>query len=237
MNWIHRLNDISKATTHPEKWKKYSQSNEESYIENILNNIGSPTKFLVELGAWDGFHLSNTRYFIENGYSHILIDGDNRGNKEVHEHFITKENVLELLEKYNCPTEFDLFCIDLDGNDIYILDEVLSKYTPSLIVAEFNPAFSKSDSVTIQYNPEHTWQGDTFYGFSFTAGINMSKKFDYSCIMQNDDLNMYFVKNEVLAKSLNIEAKDLHLHLPAVTYNECKLYHPKTTKSEWTIYF
>ena len=89
MNWTKELSTLP-------VWKKYSQANEEGYIAHILKNIPSQnfeSIDIVELGAWDGFHLSNTRYFIEQGYNALLIDGNNHGNAEVKEHFITKEKV------------------------------------------------------------------------------------------------------------------------------------------------
>ena len=195
MNWIKELYTIP-------VWKKYSQCNEECYLEHILKNIPVPTKMIVELGAWDGYHLSNTRHFIEKGYSALLIDGDNKGNDEVKLHFVDRDSVLGILEMYKTPKYFDLFCIDLDGNDIYIQEKVLSEYKPSVIIAEFNPIFPMGESKAITYNPNHTWNNDDYYGFSFSAGIKLAERFGYTCIFQNDNLNMYFVENNVLTESL-----------------------------------
>jgi hypothetical protein len=227
-NWINELHTI-------ERWKKYSQAYEECYLHHILKNIESKQRFILELGAWDGYHLSNTRWFIENeGYSALLIDGDNHGNEMVREHFITKENVLELLEKYECYKEFDLFCIDLDGNDLYIIEEVLTKYRPSVIIAEFNPIFQHGESVVMNYNPNHTWNNDNFYGFSFQAGLDMAKKYGYTCIFQNDNLNMYFVQNHVLAKSLDIMPDELH-YISTPEYVPTH-YHPQSEIIDWINY-
>ena len=228
MNWIEELKTIP-------TWKKYSQANEESYLSHILKNVPSKKKMILELGAWDGYHLSNTRYFIENGYEALLIDGDNKGNEEVKQHFIMKENVLALLNTYNMPTEFDLFCIDLDGNDIYILDEVLLKFKPSVIIAEFNPIFAQGQSIAIKYNSQHTWNEDDYYGFSFSAGIKMAESNGYTCIFQNDNLNMYFVENNVLAESLNVLVGELKNHIPNVSYQPTQ-YHPKSNKIDWKLY-
>ena len=227
-NWISELYTIP-------KWKEFSQAHEECYIQHILKNIESKQRFILELGAWDGYHLSNTRWFIQNeGYAALLIDGDNHGNEMVRQHFITRENIKDLLHKYECYKEFDFFCIDLDGNDIYIIEEVLSQYKPSLIVAEFNPIFERGESVTIQYNPNHGWNNDNFYGFSFEAGLIMADKFGYTCIFQNDNLNMYFVENEVLAKSLDIDVSELK-DLGTPTYTPTH-YHPQSPKIDWVIY-
>ena len=214
MNWIEELYSIT-------PWKKYSQANEESYLEHILNNLPEKGRHIVELGAWDGYHLSNTRYFIEKGYTATLIDGDSHGNPEVKEHFVTRENVLDILEQYKVPEEFDLFCIDLDGNDLYIINKVLSKYKPSVIIAEFNPIFCENTSAAIAYNPEHTWENDDYYGFSFLAGIKVAKRHGYECIFQNDNLNMYFVKSDLI-----------NIPVPKVSYQVTN-YHPKSPKNDW----
>lgn len=220
MNWIENL-------YHLEKWKKHSQANEESYLKHILDNIDKKTKYLVDIGAWDGYHLSNTRYFLEEeGYRGILIDADGRGNSQVKEHFVTKENIISILKKYKCLKEFDLLCIDVDGNDIYILDEILTYYSPKLIIAEFNPIFKKGESFTITYDENHSWGGDTYYGFSFSAGMKMAEKNNYTCIFQNDDLNMYFLRNDLLNG----------LSVPEVNYNEGAIYHPYSTKNTWLEY-
>ena len=217
------------------KWKKYSQAYEECYLAHILNNIESKNKFLVELGAWDGYHLSNTRYFIEDlKFGSLLIDGDNHGNEEVKKHFITKDNIVHILKNYNCPKEFDLFCIDLDGNDIYILEEVLSQFTPSVIVAEFNPIIPIGESKAIQYDPNHTWNNDDYYGFSFEAGCLLANKFGYTVIFQNDNLNMYFVENQVLAKSLNTTVFEID-NIESNSYTPTH-YHPQSNKTTWVDY-
>lgn len=226
-NWINELYTIP-------VWKKYSQCNEECYLEHILKNVGQD-KMILELGAWNGYHLSNTRYFIEQGYKALLIDGDNHGNAEVKQHFILKENVNSLLKTYDMPLTFDLFCIDLDGNDIYIIEEVLSKYKPTVIIAEFNPIWEKGESKAIKYNAEHTWGNDNFYGFSFEAGVKMSEKFGYTCIFQNDNLNMYFVENNALAASLGIEYDDIPNHIPKVEYSIMHGHKP-SEKTDWINY-
>ena len=214
-HWIHQIRN--------NKFTKYSQTGEEGYVDFILSNLPEKGKHLVEIGAWDGHYLSNTRYFIEKGYSHLLIDGDNRGNAEVKEHFITQENVLELLQSYETPTEFDLLCVDIDGNDLYILDKILGRYKPTLVLAEFNPIWEAHESKTITYNAGHTWANDDYYGFSFLAGKKMAAKHGYTCIFENDSLNMYFVRTEMLD------------FIPEISYKTA-YYHPRSGEKGWIDY-
>ena len=229
MSWVKQI-------TYAPPVKKYSQCGEEGYLDFILQNIPNPDKFLVDLGAGDGYSLSNSRYFIEKGYKAILIDGDSHNNEEVNEHFITMENIIELLQYHLCPLNFDLLCIDLDGNDLYILDEVVHYYKPKVVIAEFNPIWGASVSKVIPYNPKHTWNNDDYYGFSFSAGIQWAYKNGYTCIFQNDNLNMYFMRNDVLMESLGIN-QHIHIfdHVNPVHYS-CMQGHKPSGRTDWIDY-
>jgi len=203
---------------------KYSQNGEEIIITNILEKCGEPKKFVVELGAGDGYHLSNSRYFIEKGWDSILIDADNKGNEEVKQHKINKENINQLLKQYNCPKEFDFLSIDLDGNDYWIIDEILKEYSPKLIVAEYNASFPPEESKTIKYDPEFIWQGDTYFGFTLKAGIKLAEKNNYKAILQDSDMNLYMLRND-LAKGINIKE---------INYNQSD-YFKKSERTDWEI--
>lgn len=213
-NWIKELANI-------ENWNKYSQGGEEAYIDYILKEL--PTaNFIVEIGAGDGYHLSNTRYFIENGYDSILIDADNQGNEEVKQHRIIKENVNAILSTYNCPKKFDYLSIDTDGNDFWILDELLTKYSPSFIVAEFNASIQKGRSVSIKYDSNFSWQGDDYYGFSFEAGKKLAEKHGYTIVFLNNNMNIFLLRNEF------IEGVDV----PEYTY-EISDYFRASGRQDW----
>jgi hypothetical protein len=189
MNW-------SKVKDAP-KIKKWSQCGEEGYIKYILDNIPHE-RFLVDIGASDGYSNSNTRYFIEQGYDAILLDGSNRGSKEVKQEWITAENICDVLKKYDCPKEFGLLSIDIDGNDSYIIEEILKEYRPSLIVAEINGTIPKGISKTIVYNPDHRFENDNYYGFSFDYAIKLAERNGYRVVFQNNAMNVYMVDKKFL---------------------------------------
>lgn len=224
--WINRMNFMP-------IFKKYSQCGEEGYIEHILANVKKKcnlTYFLVDIGASDGEWLSNSKYFIEKyNYNAILLDGDNKGKDDVvHKEWLTAENICEVLEKYKCPKEFDFLSFDTDGNDIYILEKILEKYQPKVIVSEFNPIWKKSENKTIAYNPNHTWNNDTYYGYSFAAGKVLAEKFGYKIIFQNGDLNLYYVKKDFLQNA------DAELE---INYKEGMLYHAQHPEGKvWVEY-
>jgi hypothetical protein len=190
-NWISQIGQNRK--------QHFSQTGEEGYIEFILDNIGHGKKNLVDIGAGDGKYLSNTKYFIDrHGYKGILLDGDSRGNKNVKEVWITKDNVSDILMKYKCPKEFTLLSIDLDGNDYDIIESVCSDFKPRLIVCEINGTIPKGISKKIAYNEKHVWNNNDYYGFSYSAALILARKLGYVAVFQNDALNMYLVRQDLL---------------------------------------
>lgn len=202
--------------------KKYSQAGEEGYINFILDQIGHGDRFLVDIGASDGYSNSNTRYFLESlGYRGLLIDGDNKGNHNVFEEWITRDNVFEILQKYKCPREFTFLSLDLDGNDYDIINEILQYYKPRLVVCEINGTIPEGVAKKIKYNPNHTHRGDDYYGFSYSAAHILAKNNGYRVIFQNDALNVYMVREDLLPAEIS-----------PVTFRHSQ-YHPHNSHGQW----
>lgn len=198
MNWIERLYEIKNKDF-------YSQNGEGLIIESILLNLlescecYSLTRKCIDIGCGpDGMYLSNTRHMKHLKWGVNSIDRSNGYDVKV-------DNVMNML-RYD---EYDFLSIDIDGNDYWILDTILSKpFKPSLIVAEFNAMYT--DSRTIAYNPDHVWAGDSYYGFTFEAGVKLAEKHGYKVIFQTGDMNMFMVRADLI-EGLNV---------PPITYKQ-----------------
>lgn len=187
MGWIDKLN------REPQRIK-YSQNGEEYFIKFIFDNIGTTNKYFVDLGAWDGTHLSNTKLLSENGWSGLLVDG--KDFPGVYKSFITAENINKTLAIHDTPKEPDLLSIDLDGNDFWILNEALRYIKPRLIVSEYNSEVSGSKA--IKYNPDFKFWPCDYYGYTFDAGVKLADKHGYTIIFQNSCLNLYYLRNDLV---------------------------------------
>ena len=177
----------------------YSQFGEEPIWDFIFSKIGVTNKFLVDFGAGGlGCEMSNSRYLLNKGWSGLLMDGEGDPNKDIKKEFITKENIVSLFEKYDVPVEFDFLSIDIDGNDYWVLKEVLKKYSPRLIVAEFNGTIPNGVSKAMKYNPTHCWGNNDYYGFSFDACKKLGHEFDYVIIFQLHSTNMYLLRKDLV---------------------------------------
>jgi hypothetical protein len=181
------INDIGNH-----KFKKYSQYGEEGYLQFIFKNIGIKSKFLVDIGENNGTYLSNTKQFRNEGWTGILIDG--KPFPDVHQHYVSADNIIDILKRHNCPEEFDLLSLDIDGQDYWVLRELLREFRPRVIISEYNSEFT--DSRTIEYDPNFYFKATDYYGYTFEAGLKLADEFGYRVIFQNANLNMYYLRKD-----------------------------------------
>lgn len=198
-NWLKEIKNHRK--------KIYSQCGEEGFIEFILGSIDpilAQQPFIVEYGAGDGITLSNSHYFLKekNGCAQ-LFDGDPKGSTSVTKAWIDTLFAINHAKEFNTECiPVDLFLIDLDGNDWYILNAFLSTIEtdlrPKLIVCEINPIWKREAAMVIEYNPNHVWKNNTYYGMSLKAAELLMQQHGYTIVFVNDSLNAYFVRNDQL---------------------------------------
>lgn len=180
--------------------KDYSQNGEQQVILETFEALGIHKGHLVDLGAGDGYTMSNTRALLDRGWTGDLYDGDPKGATDVTNMWIKLERVPRIIE-YNTPTgeevpDVDFLNIDLDGNDYHILKALLEGMKPSLIVAEINPIFQRDEAKAMPYNAEHVWNSDTYYGMSLAACEKLAKDFGYTLCHLHAGINAFLLRND-----------------------------------------
>jgi len=216
MEWVGELRKLS-------LYKKYSQYGEETIIQHIFKNIGTTNRYYVDFGAGDGYSLSNTRFLKEEGWSGLMMDGNNKNNSEVKQEFITAENINSLFKKYNVPESFDFLSIDIDGNDLWVWKNL--EYKPRVVIIEFNGTIEHTISKTIRYNPNHIYKHDDYYGASFEALKKVGKEKGYTLVHQCANTNVFFILSDL------VQAPEYD-----VSYN-CTQYHKIADyDTEWVKY-
>lgn len=208
MNWIESLYKYDNKDP-------FAQNGEGRMLEYIFNNIRPDLKpsqcQCIDIGGGDGEYLSNTAHLKYIGWSQVVLDKQNG-------HFVKKDNVFDMV--YGLSR--DILSIDIDGNDYWILDELLSKWSsnPLVIIAEFNAMYT--DSRTIKYNHDHVWAGDSYYGFTFEAGLKLAEKHRYKVIFQIADMNMIMVRADLIEG----------LYIPPITYKQND-YFKMSERTDW----
>ena len=182
----------------------HCQAGEYEIIARYLEHIGRLDKpTFIDIGAGDGFRLSNTRDLIErHGATGLMIDADNGGNPKVVQAFVTVENVWELLdagiEGVGTRPAPHFLSIDIDGNDYWILREILVGMKPELIMAEVNTRFhSEEEAFTVPYEPNRTWNNDDHFGMSFGAFRKLMNDNGYT-VVHMEGINATALRNDLV---------------------------------------
>jgi len=206
---VSRLHELER------NYERSSQFGEEAFIEHILAHVGTDRRYLVELLDYGEKNFSNFDYLLRTkGYEGVIISPDSE-SPHARNHVVIVENVIPLMRTYRVPEVFDALSIDLNGNDYWVLDKVLSHYRPNLVIAEFNASRTKAEA--IKYNPSFRWGSDDYYGFSFEAAKKIASRHGYRIIFQNDELNLYMVAEEHIEGTIpecKATVKNYHAHNP-----------------------
>lgn len=126
-----------------------SQFGEDGLIDFALKRIGEANRWCFEVGAADGVQFSNTYRLREQGWSAVLIEQDETLFKQLASFATAEVRVFhgkvgpgcqldDVLDLMGCSEEPDLGVIDVDGQDIWLLED-LRVYHPRLLLVEYCP--------------------------------------------------------------------------------------------------
>lgn len=198
-------------------YKVFSQHGEDGISQYLIKKLNLKEIKFIEIGTED-YSESNTRYIYQTMNCEGLIIDPYRNlqnqiqkyislsaNKlKIHNDYVDKENILEILKKYNFEKNVDLFSIDIDGIDYWIIKE-LPKKISKIFIAEYNPFFGPKAEVTVPYiknfNRTNYHYSNLCYGVSLRALINLMIEKEYTFIGSNNkNTNAFFVSNDYINK-------------------------------------
>ena len=209
--------------------KIFSQNGEDGIIDYLLIKlklIPHSTNF-IEIGVGD-YRESNTRFIYNRFHSKgVIIDCIDDMKKKVKPHvnlwkgdlricnsFINSNNINEILKK-NCDFDVDVFSLDIDGIDYWIIQK-LKKNISKIFIAEFNPVFGPKLKVTVpnidDFDRTNYHYSNLCYGMSLSALIDVMKEKNYYFVGTNlQKMNAFFVSNDFNKKDFfeNLEIKSL----------------------------
>ncbi len=175
-------------------------------IRKILQTANAlSTRFFVDIGAGDEYSESQTEPLLEVGWSGVMFEIDPSKHKglsarvarwpvKVLDTRIDPDNVLSSLEANVVPNDF-LLSLDIDGYDLSVLEVILSKYQPSLVISEINEKIPPPVFFTVVPSPTYKWGNNHFYGYSLSALYPILKKYGYK-IDSLDYNNVVLVRGE-----------------------------------------
>ena len=235
------------------EFRTFSQNGEDGILLYIFSLIGEKNKICIEMCASNGIQCNTANLFINHGWSGLLFDGRidqiEQGRrfynvcsdtmisppKFVHA-WITVENVNQLILENGIEGEIDLFSLDMDGIDYWVL-KALNAVSPRVIVLEYNNLWGAEKSMTVPYSPDFTAGYEGIYGIysgaSLRAFVKLLKVKGYRLVgSQRYGYNAFFIKNgigENIFPEVNIATCFTH---PFTKFTRDVLL-PKVIDKEW----
>ncbi|MGA2776336.1 MAG: hypothetical protein ABSF94_02190 [Steroidobacteraceae bacterium] len=191
--------------------KCFSQSDEDGITLEILRRIGVLTGGVyAEFGVGNGTE-NNSLVLAAMGWRGFWVGGESlcfdykriSGKKFAYiKDWITRENIVALANRGLTmigAKALDVISLDLDGNDIYLAETLLSQnLRPKLFIVEYNAKFPPPIEFKIAYDAKHLWQGDDYFGASLSSYDRLFKKFGYRlvCCNSQSGANAFFIDKE-----------------------------------------
>lgn len=208
-----------------------SQGGEDGILEEIFNSLygthEGETYFCIDIGAWDGIHLSNTYHLLNDlGWSGILVEAEPERCNSLKQLYAARagpvcclnalvdlegpNSLQSLLRENNCPSEPNFVSIDIDGADFHLWKSIGLHYKAHVVCIEFNPSIPNS-IYYVQANDVRVQQGS-----SLLALVELGKDMGYE-VVSTTTFNAIFVRQDLYIKYLPAEKiiQDINfLHLP-----------------------
>jgi hypothetical protein len=213
----------------PRTWEfsGFSQNGEDGIIEYLIRRIRRPNRYFVEVGASDGLENNTTWLALAQRYGGMMLEGDAAVSAwckywlsplcpgvECQSLFLTKENTDDL-RKILLHWEPDIFSLDIDGNDYYIVQALMENgFRPKIAVVEYNSVFGPEHKLSIKYDPNFSkseGHGKSLYfGCSLAAWRQLFSRYKYDFItVDQNGINAFFVDPQTMQAEYAPPAKRL----------------------------
>lgn len=216
------LSSRANSSTFSNLWdaevKVYSQWGEDGILDFLCERLGISKPKVLEIGSGN-FSECNSRFLAENRNASVFaVDGRDDLITSVESNslrwknhifplqtWVSPQNISQIISKARYSMgNIDIFSLDLDGNDYWILQEA-DLESVGIVVVEYNPLFGHLKAVSVPRDDNfdrkvkhHSW---LYYGASLRAFEYLLDKKDFRFIGTNRvGNNAFFVRKELSIK-------------------------------------
>src|SRR5919205_171835 len=192
---------LSRLGLHLERAKQritrsgFSNFDEERMLEGFVSELlpEGHDRTAVDIGAGDGMRGSNTYALFVKGWRGVGFEGDERRARRLaraYKNFdevaarhalVTPDNVASLLEGHGVPREFGVLSLDIDSYDYWVLDAVLKRYRPRVVVTEINEKIPPPVRFVVNFDPGFRLQ-QHFFGYSIASLEELCRRHGYALL-------------------------------------------------------
>jgi len=185
-----------------------SQGGEDGILKELFDLIGTTsTPYCIDIGAWDGQHLSNTYQLVHSWHwGGLLVEANSERHEQLCALYSTRPDVTcidclvdidgdsalsSILQQHNVPLDLDFVSIDVDGADYHLWESIGDTYKPRVMCIEFNP--------TIPNHVHYVQERDITVqeGSSLLALTELGRSFGYHLVVTTT-FNAIFVRQDLL---------------------------------------
>jgi hypothetical protein len=217
LNEIKFRNDKNTSINSYE-FKVFSQFGDDGIIQFLVNRVKPPFETFIEFGV-ENYDESNTKFLlINNNWRGLVLDGgeDNiryiksqqyfwRHDLKTEAHFITRENINDIISSNGFSGRIGMLHIDLDGNDYWIL-EAINAVKADILILEYNSVFGADHAWTIPYQADFSrtkaHYSNLYWGASLKALYTLATEKGYAFVGCNiAGNNAYFLRKEIVEEN------------------------------------
>jgi hypothetical protein len=173
----------------------FSSFREEQLLDKFVGELlpDGRSRTAVDIGAGDGRTGSNTLALFKSGWRGVGVEWDARKFAKlagVYERLpdvsacrlrVTPENIVPLLEAYRVEPDFGVLSVDIDSYDYWVLDAVLARYRPGIVVTEINEKIPPPIAFRVNYDPNFRSR-EHFFGYSIACLEELCARRGYSLV-------------------------------------------------------
>ncbi len=211
---IKNINDLD--------YKIYSQFGEDGIIDYLVKSLEITSLKFVEIGVGD-YSECNTRFLYETVQPKgLIVDCIDDFKKKVSKNIslwkgdlkilkkkINSENINQILNKEGFSSEVDIFSLDIDGVDYWILEKLPQNFS-KIVIVEYNSVFGPDLEVTVpninDFDRSSYHHSNLCFGASLKAMISLLEKKGFIFLgSTRSKVNAFFIlKSEINKINLDI---------------------------------
>ena len=174
---------------------RFSHADEQRILARLIEKLLPQDwpRTVVDIGAGNGVRWSNSYALLLSGWKALGIEADPRKYallKKAYANFpdarasnalADPQNIGTLLREFGVEKNFGVLCLDIDGNDYWVLDAILSAFRPGLVVTEINENIPPPFRFAVKFDPDFQLRYH-FYGYSIAALEDLCRKHNYGIL-------------------------------------------------------
>ncbi len=187
---------------------RFSHANEQHILANYVAELlpRNQPRTVVDIGAGNGVRWSNSYALMLAGWKTIGIEADSqkysllsRAYARFSQAYASNihadpNNIGPLLNQFGVEKDFGVLCLDIDGNDYWVLDAILTNFRPGLVLTEINENIPPPLRFVVKFDPDFRLRYH-FYGYSIAALEDLCRRHNYG-ILQLEYNNAFLAPRE-----------------------------------------